>query len=229
MNRLKSIVAASALLSVFMFTGCAGGGMSYSVGVGGGTQTGVATEVAAPLPPMPKTKEIDENILVFNTTLKLAQRISATSMALKPDDKLMVLNFDSEEDTIAVDRLKDGGSGINGVTIIKADTLKAAEDGLISGLLASHPVVEKFNGPHWAEKAETVFYNNAMTAETLEAIRVKFKVTKLFAYRWVAYTPGDTSVLWTKKPTRVRLSCRIIDTATGAIVQNEILTEEYVP
>lgn len=227
----KAVLLASALSTLLIFTGCAGAGTSYSVGVGAGTvsQSGVAVEASAP-PPMPKAKEVDENLLVFHTAVKLAQRLGATSKAIKPGDKLMVLNFDSEEDSIAVDKLKEGGSGIDGITILKSDTLKAAEDGLISGLLGSGvSVVDKFSGPQWPERDKAVFYANVITPENLEAIRTKFNVTKIFAYRWVGYTPADTSMLWFKKPTRVRLSCRVIDTATGSIAYNEIITEEYVP
>lgn len=76
-------------------------------------------------------KEVDENILLFNATSKLIQKIPLSNI-ISPKDKILIVNVDAE-DQRTIDRLKEGGTGIDGVVTLRTDALKAAEDGVIAG------------------------------------------------------------------------------------------------
>lgn len=195
-------------------------------GCGGGRPTVIVSDTLN----MVTSKEVDENMLIFNAAAKIVQKIPAStssSKILSPTDKILVLNVDDTyEKPITVDKLKEGG-GVEGVATLRADAMKAAEDGLITGLTNKGIVIEKLNVTEWKDKVKTVFYPSQLTAENLETLRTKYNISRVFTYRWVAYTPGEFG--WADKPTRIRLSCRIIDTATGAILYLGIITEEYAP
>jgi hypothetical protein len=169
--------------------------------------------------------KIDKKLWLHQAMQKVPVKVKDIAKYFTNEDRVLVINStEFKGNEIIVDDLSDPTKPKQ-VSLDK-ESLKIAEDGLISKLIECNiKVIEKID-LSWEKIENNVFYILPLSIEHISELNKKYGATKLITYRWIGYREASSNVVGTTS-TLVRLHLRIIDTYTGCILFAGLIEEDY--